>query len=133
MVRNIYFFNLTNSVSKRNNLNLNPFSTNVPLLYPLKTSGNLRFSVFMGYRSGTLAENGLLKGVSRDGKINLMFLSFQRDKFKPHGRLHWILSMLRDFLTANVAPNMFMYQMVVMAILIRLKFGDFVSGKFPPL
>ena len=33
-----------------------PFSTNVPLLYPLKTSGNL---VFRGYRSRTLVENGL--------------------------------------------------------------------------
>ena len=38
----------------------NPFSTNVPLLYPLKTSENLRFSdVFRGYRSGTLVENEL--------------------------------------------------------------------------
>ena len=38
----------------------NPFSTNVPLLYPLKTSENIRFSdVFRGYRSGTLVENGL--------------------------------------------------------------------------
>ena len=31
----------------------NPFSTNIPLLYPLKRSENLRFSdVFRGYRSG---------------------------------------------------------------------------------
>ena len=38
----------------------NPFSTNVPPLYPLKRSENLRFSgVFGGYRSGTLVENGL--------------------------------------------------------------------------
>ena len=33
-----------------------PFSTNVPLLYPLKTLGNL---VFGGYRSGTLVQSGL--------------------------------------------------------------------------
>ena len=40
--------------------NLNPFSTNVPLLYPLKTSKNHWFSeVFSGYRSGTLVENEL--------------------------------------------------------------------------
>ena len=40
-------------------INLNPFSTNVPLLYSLKTSENLRFSdVFRGYRSGKLVENG---------------------------------------------------------------------------
>ena len=38
----------------------NPFSTNVPLLYLLKTSENFQFSdVFRGYRSGTLVENGL--------------------------------------------------------------------------
>ena len=39
---------------------LNLFSTNVPLLYPLKTSENRMFSdIFRGYRSGTLVENGL--------------------------------------------------------------------------
>ena len=37
----------------------NPFSTNAPLLYPLKTSENRRFSdVFGGYRKETLVENG---------------------------------------------------------------------------
>ena len=36
------------------------FSTNVPILYPLKTSENYRFSdVFRGYGIGTLDENGL--------------------------------------------------------------------------
>ena len=40
---------------------LNQFSTNVPLLYSLKTSKNPRFSdVFRGYRSGTLVENRLV-------------------------------------------------------------------------
>ena len=40
--------------------NINPFSTNVPLLHPLKTSENLWFSdVFSGYKIGTLVENGL--------------------------------------------------------------------------
>ena len=38
----------------------NPLSTNVPLLFPLKTSENLWFSdVFRRCRSGTLAESGL--------------------------------------------------------------------------
>ena len=38
----------------------NPFSTNVPLLYPLKTSENWKFSdIFRRYRSGTLFENEL--------------------------------------------------------------------------
>ena len=41
---------------------VNPFSTSVPLLYPLKTSENLRFSdVFRGYRSGTLVKNRLMQ------------------------------------------------------------------------
>ena len=45
---------------------INPFSTNVPLLYPLKTSENRRFSnVFRGYRSGTLVENGLSEPLFR--------------------------------------------------------------------
>ena len=40
-------------------ISFNSFSTNVPLLYPLKTSENLRFfDVFRWYRSGTLVENG---------------------------------------------------------------------------
>ena len=40
---------------------INPFSTSVGLLYPLKTSKNLRSSdVFRGYRSGTLVENQLI-------------------------------------------------------------------------
>ena len=41
-------------------MHLNPFSSNVPLLYQLKTSENLRYSdIFKRYRSGTLVENGL--------------------------------------------------------------------------
>lgn len=41
---------------------LNPFSTNVPRIYPLKTSEHLRFSVvFREYRSEILGENGLTK------------------------------------------------------------------------
>ena len=36
----------------------NPLSANVPLLYSLKTSDSRRFSVFWGYRSRTLVENG---------------------------------------------------------------------------
>ena len=39
---------------------INPFSTNVPLPYLLKTSENRRFYVFRGYRSGTSVENGLI-------------------------------------------------------------------------
>ena len=45
---------------------VNPFSTNAPLLYSLKTSENFQFSdVFRGYRSGTLIENGLM-GIFRE-------------------------------------------------------------------
>ena len=40
---------------------LNPFWTNVPLLYPLTIQKNLRFSdVSRGYRSGKMVENGLI-------------------------------------------------------------------------
>ena len=39
---------------------LTHFQQNAPLLYPLKTSENRRFSdIYWGYRSGTLVENGL--------------------------------------------------------------------------
>ena len=43
-----------------NKNNVNPFPTNVLLLYPLKTSENLQFSNVLrgGYRSGALVENG---------------------------------------------------------------------------
>ena len=41
---------------------LNLFSTNVPLLYPLKKSENWRFSdVVRDYRSGTLGEDGFMR------------------------------------------------------------------------
>ena len=53
----VWYF--TTSNNKKNILNT--FSTNAPLLYPLKTPENLQFSdVFRGYRSGTLVENGLI-------------------------------------------------------------------------
>ena len=46
---NDILFNFSSSSSDKSLLN--PFSANVPLLYPLKTSENLRFSdVFRGYR-----------------------------------------------------------------------------------
>ena len=43
-------------------MTFNPFLTNVPLPYPLKTSKHLQFSdVFKGYISVTIVENGLKK------------------------------------------------------------------------
>ena len=40
---------------------ISPFQANLPLLYPLKTSENLRFSdFFRGYRKETLTWNGLM-------------------------------------------------------------------------
>ena len=55
------FFRNRVSIFQKQGLSIfNPFSTNVPYLYPLKTSENRRFSdIFRGYRSGTLVENGL--------------------------------------------------------------------------
>ena len=56
----------------------NPFSTNAPLLYPLKTSKNHRFSeVFRGYRSGTLVENGLINTFVYTG----MKLECEKEKY----------------------------------------------------
>ena len=46
--------------------NFDPFSTNVPLLYPLKTSENVQFFyVFRGYRAETMVETGLSITVNR--------------------------------------------------------------------
>ena len=43
-------------------LRLNPFLANVPILYPLKTPENQRFSdIFTGYKLGTLARNELMQ------------------------------------------------------------------------
>ena len=38
---------------------INPFSTNVPLLYPLETSEKVAFWCYRRYRSGALVEDGL--------------------------------------------------------------------------
>ena len=55
----IFIGDLGSAVNAQNDI-LNPFSTNVALLYPLKTSEYRRFSnVLRGYRSGILVENGL--------------------------------------------------------------------------
>ena len=42
---------------------INPFSTNVLLLYLLKTSENLRFFMFQGVYNETLVENGLTRTI----------------------------------------------------------------------
>ena len=45
-----------------NSEKINPFLANVPILHPLKTPENERFSdVFRGYKLGTLATNGLIQ------------------------------------------------------------------------
>ena len=67
------------------NLPFNPFSTNIPLLYLLKTSENWRFSdIFRGYRSESLVENGLrmrLAGKIPDyGDVTKYNWLFHRDK-----------------------------------------------------
>ena len=52
--------NYIGNTASRTSVLLNPFSTNVPLPYPMKTSENRRFSdVFRGYKSGILIKNGL--------------------------------------------------------------------------
>ena len=54
---------------------INPFSADVPLLNPLKTSENRRFSdVYRGYWSGTLVENGLTLGFSDTNSFREIWL-----------------------------------------------------------
>ena len=55
----------------------NPFSTNIPFLYPLKTSEILQFYVFREYRSGTLVENGLNLSEEVRAFIWIIFHSLQ--------------------------------------------------------
>ena len=50
----------TVTMMKKRFLNINPFSTNVPVLHPLKISENFGFFVvFRVYSSDTLVENRL--------------------------------------------------------------------------
>ena len=59
---------------------VNPFLANVPILYPLKTPENQRFSdVFRGYKMGTLARNGLIIKVTVIG---------QRFKYQKENSVH---------------------------------------------
>ena len=62
---------------------LNPFLTNVPILYPLERPENQRFSgVFRGYKIRTLTRNGLVIALSyvilkwRDDFCIYQFVSF---------------------------------------------------------
>ena len=50
---------IRNGTKTYDSLKINPVSINGLLLYLLKSSENIRFSVFRGYRSETLVENGL--------------------------------------------------------------------------
>ena len=61
---------------------VNPFSTNGPLLYPLKTSENY---LFRKYRSGTLVENGLsiIKNIYANSGIIKTRLSLFRHIQQP--------------------------------------------------
>ena len=62
--------------------------TRVPLLYPLKTSESHRFSVFRGYRNGTMVENGL--------NDKIYFLKTSDNAYlKKYGDIHLNLSVFR--------------------------------------
>ena len=66
-----YELSTFNSIALLSNHIFNPFSTSVPLPYPLKTSENQRFSdVFRGYRSETLVENGLRTFLGPKSRLN---------------------------------------------------------------
>ena len=83
----------------------NPFSTNTLLLYPLKTS------VFRGYRSGKLVENGLnISVASIPNLLNVTLLesSFLRIKAKYRERvaLHKKLSFPLRISSVNVIKSL---------------------------
>ena len=66
--------------SFKSNTSINPFQTNAPFLYPLKTSENLQFSdVFRGYRKGTLAWNWLIIFYARAYCHRKYFLKLKRN------------------------------------------------------
>ena len=53
---------------------MKPFLADVPILYPLKTPENQRFSVvFRGYKLGTLARYGLRKKIIRILTFKILF------------------------------------------------------------
>ena len=84
------------------------FQANVPYLYPLKTSGNHRFSdVPKGYRNGTLAWNGLktITVTSSSGYSSCRwgYFSFVK-KCRNSDRMNFTKSLL-DFLLANIDWN----------------------------
>ena len=70
---------------------LRPFSTNVPFLYPLKSSENFRFiDVFREYRSEAMVENELNKVYARlwilsnENYIRKSYHSINSYKLKLH-------------------------------------------------
>ena len=74
---------------------VHPYSTNVPLLYPLKTSEKQRFSdVFRGYRSRTLVENGLML-IPIFGKVRNFYEEVTPNKSKFHNLCFCIHGNLR--------------------------------------
>ena len=67
-------------------MGINPFLANVPILYPLKTPENQRFSgVFRAYKMGTLALS-LVWSVEEDMKLSLQVMWLLRDSWNyiPH-------------------------------------------------
>ena len=75
-------------------LNLTPFLVNIPILYPLKTPENQRFSgVSRGYKMGILARNGLrtlnLRYIITLLTTNLQFKTSKIfSELKPYKRIH---------------------------------------------
>ena len=103
---------------------INPFSTNVPLLQPLKTSENRKFlDVFKGYRSRALVENVLMSKFINDAKYlqidsqniqiktsNYFKLNFLLDKSiseceNIHTNLRICSYFLKRYLQANLQCN----------------------------
>ena len=72
----------------------NPFSTNVPLLYPLKTLEDLWFSdAFKGYRSGTLVQKGLIAHMEISQRSTLL---------RASGKFQTFFQFLENFKTSSL-------------------------------
>ena len=50
-------------------IQLNPFTTNVPLLYPMKTENRRSSDIFREYKRGKLVENGLINPINSCNKV----------------------------------------------------------------
>ena len=103
---------------------INPFSTNVPLLHPLKTSVTLRFSdVFRGYRSRILVKNGLMENYTSCAVKYTNF--FWRQTYSLRGLCFFYFDFISFF--ANLKNKMIVIHFFKLPLLNRLNLWNLTS------